>query len=190
MKPHVRILGIDDSPFQFKDERTPIVGALLRIPNYLEAVMITEIDVDGLNATEKILEMINHSRYRENISLILIDGAALGGFNVVDIDQLHEGLKIPVATVSRKRPNKAKIEGALKKKFKDWEKRLEVISRRDVEEVSTKHNPLHIQKVGMDFETLRMYIHKSILRGALPEPIRVAHLIASALKKGESYGRA
>jgi len=37
---------------------------------------------------------------------------------------------------------------------------------------------------------LREVIDLSTVRGALPEPLRIAHLIATALAKGESHGRA
>ncbi|MFQ5911010.1 MAG: DUF99 family protein, partial [Thermoplasmata archaeon] len=47
-----------------------------------------------------------------------------------------------------------------------------------------------VQYAGISFDKLRILIGKSTLRGALPEPIRVAHLIGTAMKRGESYGRA
>ncbi|RLF35484.1 MAG: hypothetical protein DRM99_04525, partial [Thermoplasmata archaeon] len=33
-------------------------------------------------------------------------------------------------------------------------------------------------------------IKLSTIRGVIPEPIRVAHLIASGITRGESYGKA
>jgi hypothetical protein len=47
-----------------------------------------------------------------------------------------------------------------------------------------------VQHVGIGFAELKSVIRKSTVRGALPEPIRVAHLIVTAFKRGESYGRA
>ena len=61
MKPHVRVLGIDDSPFKFGDEKALVVGALVRIPNYLESVMKTEVTVDGTDSTDQLVEMVVHS---------------------------------------------------------------------------------------------------------------------------------
>ncbi|MCJ2556914.1 MAG: DUF99 family protein, partial [Candidatus Thermoplasmatota archaeon] len=101
MKENIRILGIDDSPFSFEDESAEIVGALIRTPNYIEAVMRSEIDVDGWNSTLNVAEMVRSSRYRENISVIFLDGIALGGFNIVDIGKLSEEVGIPVASISR-----------------------------------------------------------------------------------------
>ncbi|MFQ6128253.1 MAG: DUF99 family protein [Thermoplasmata archaeon] len=190
MKEHIRILGIDDSPFSFEDKNTEIVGALIRAPNYIEAVMKSKIEVDGWDSTEQIERMIQKSRYRENISIVLLDGIALGGFNIVDIKKLNESIEIPVASITRKRPDLGSIETALKKKFKDWKKRYELIIENEIKTVETRHKPLYAQYVGMDFDKLKTLIRKSTVRGALPEPIRVAHLIVTAIKKGESYGRA
>lgn len=190
MKEHIRILGVDDSPFSFEDKTAEIVGALIRTPNYLEAVMKSEIDVDGWNSTERIMEMVKSSRYRENISAIFLDGIAVGGFNVLDIGSMSKTLGLPVASISRRRPDQESIRSALEKKFDDWEERLRLIEKNEVQRVETEHKPLYVQHVGIDLENLRDMIRKSTVRGALPEPLRVAHLIVTALKRGESYGRA
>ncbi|MCK4949320.1 MAG: DUF99 family protein [Thermoplasmata archaeon] len=190
MKEHIRILGIDDSPFSFEDESAEIVGALVRTPNYIEAVMKSEIDVDGWNSTRNVAEMVRASRYRENISMIFLDGIALGGFNVVDISKLSEDVGIPVASISRKRPDMESIRIALEKKFDDWKERFELITKNEIKKVETEHNPIYVQHVGIGFAELKSVIRKSTVRGALPEPIRVAHLIVTAFKRGESYGRA
>ncbi|MCK4366651.1 MAG: DUF99 family protein [Thermoplasmata archaeon] len=190
MKEHIRILGIDDSPFSFEDESAEIVGALIRTPNYIEAVMKSEIDVDGWNSTRNLTDMVRSSRYRENISMIFLDGIALGGFNVVDIGKLSEEVEIPVASISRKRPDLESIRIALEKKFDDWKERFELITKNEIKKVETEHKPVYVQHVGVGFAELKSMIRKSTVRGALPEPIRVAHLIVTAFKRGESYGRA
>lgn len=46
--------------------------------------------------------------------------------------------------------------------------------------------PLYIKCWGMRFEEAKEVIKLSIVRGAIPEPLRVAHLIASGIKTGES----
>ncbi|MDD5779140.1 MAG: DUF99 family protein [Candidatus Thermoplasmatota archaeon] len=41
----------------------------------------------------------------------------------------------------------------------------------------------------MSIEEATEILKISIVRGAIPEPIRVAHLIATGIKTGESYGK-
>ena len=79
MKNQIRVLGIDDSPFGFKDRKALVVGALVRVPNYLEGVMKTEVEVDGIDSTEQLAHMISSSRYRDQIKAVMIDGIAVAG---------------------------------------------------------------------------------------------------------------
>lgn len=183
-------MGIDDSAFSFDEDEVVVVGAVVRMPNYLEGVLKTTADVDGSNATERLVEMIGGSRYAENIAAVMIDGIAVGGFNVIDIEALHEELGIPVATVTRDEPDLASMQTALKAKFADWNERYSLIVSTELNRVETKHKPVYVQVVGEDLENIKDLIAKSTVLGALPEPIRIAHLIATAIKKGESHGRA
>ncbi len=190
MKTHIRILGIDDSSFDFKDGTATIVGVVMRLPNYVEGVLVSEVEVDGLDATEKLVKMVNNSRYKKQLKLIFIDGIALGGFNVVDIQAVLEQTGLPVATVTRDMPDFAEIEAALKKHFDDWQARLDIMTRREIREVELDEGPAFVDCVGMDFDDMAEILKASIVRGILPEPVRLAHLIGTAMKKGESRGRA
>lgn len=190
MKPHLRVLGIDDSAFSFSEKDVVVVGAVVRMPNYLEGVLKTTAEVDGTDATDRLQEMIGKSRYAENLAAILIDGIAVGGFNVIDIEALHENLGIPVATITRDDPDLKSMETALKAKFPDWKSRYDLIVRRELHMLETEHKPVYVQVVGEELGNIAEIISKSTVLGALPEPIRIAHLIATAIKTGESHGRA
>ena len=190
MKPQIRILGIDDGPFDFCGEKTSIVGVVMRLPGYVEGVMATDVEIDGLDSTDRILEMISKSRYMDGVKLILLDGAALGGFNVVDVLRIHRETGIPVATVTRDRPDYGEIEKALSKHFDDWEARLAMLKSTELQEFETGHTPIYVGCVGMGREELAEILRASTVMGALPEALRVAHLVATAMVKGESRGRA
>ena len=190
MKQQIRILAIDDGPFNFGEVKAGIVGVVMRLPSYLEGVMTAEVEIDGLDSTEIILEMIAKSRYMDGVKLILLDGAALGGFNVVDVRRIHHETGIPVATVTRDRPDYGDIEKALRKHFDDWEARLAMLRSTELHEFETGHTPIYVACVGMGREDLAEILRASTVQGALPEALRVAHLIATAMVKGESRGRA
>jgi len=190
VKKHIRVLGIDDAPFRFEGEKVLVVGVVMRLPGYLEGVMRTECSVDGDDANSSLEQMISRSRFREQFKLVMLDGVALGGFNVIDIDRLHERTGIPVATVTRDHPDMDRIEDALRKYFDDWRTRLELIRRHPLHEVPTDHKPLFVSIVGISLPEAQQIISQSIVRGAYPEPLRMAHIIASGMVKGESRGRA
>src|SRR6059058_2513785 len=89
MKAKSRFLGIDDAPFRFSDESVPVVGVVVQAPSYIEGVLTTLAEVDGHDATERIAAMVRRSRYLAGLAAILIDGTAVGGFNVIDIDAVQ-----------------------------------------------------------------------------------------------------
>jgi hypothetical protein len=189
MKQQIRVLGIDDSPFKFGAGNALVVGVLVRLPSYLESVMKTEVVVDGTDSTEKIIEMVSKSRYREQIKAILIDGIALAGFNLIDIEEAHAELEIPVLTITRDRPDLEKMKSALMKHFDDWKQRYALIARHELKEIATEHKPLYASGVGLEWSEFEEIVRLSTVRGVVPEPLRMAHLIASAMTRGESYGR-
>jgi endonuclease V-like protein UPF0215 family len=82
------------------------------------------------------------------------------------------------------------MEKALKKNFTDWEKRLNIIKKGEIHKVETSYNPIYMKCSGIDIEEAKEIIKISTIRGVIPEPIRVAHLIASGIVRGESYGKA
>jgi endonuclease V-like protein UPF0215 family len=103
---------------------------------------------------------------------------------------LYETVGIPVITVTRDPPDLAEMRSALMKHFPDWERRYEVLRRKELFEVATGHKPILVSMAGMSYAQAEEIIRKSMVRGAVPEPLRVAHIIASGLAKGESKGKA
>jgi endonuclease V-like protein UPF0215 family len=190
MKSQIRILAIDDGSFDFGDERTPVVGVAMRLPSYVEGIMVTDVEIDGTNSTDRLLKMLRGSRYLDQVKLIMLDGAALGGFNIVDVGQLFYELAIPIITVTRDRPNYDDIENALKKHFDDWEERLAMMRRIEPREFQTGHSPIWIGSIGIGPEDIAEILKLATVQGALPEALRISHLIASAISRGESHGRA
>jgi endonuclease V-like protein UPF0215 family len=190
MKQQIRLLGIDDSPFTFSDKYGIVIGVVMRGGAYIECVLRNQVSIDGDDATIVCSEMIKNSRYKDQLKAVLLDGIALGGFNIVDIEKLFADTKIPVITITRDKPDFEKIKIAIKKNFKDWEYRWKLISKGNLIEVTTSHNPIYIKCVGININEAKEIIKLSTIRGVIPEPIRIAHLIASGITSGESYGKA
>jgi endonuclease V-like protein UPF0215 family len=190
MKQQIRLLGIDDSPFTFTDKYATVIGVVMRGSQYLECVLKSQVSIDEDDATYVCKEMIENTRHRKQLKVMLLDGIALGGFNIVDIEDIFNSLQLPVITVTRDKPDFNKIKDALKKNFLDWEKRLTLIKNGTIHKVQTSHNPIYVKCSGIDIEEAKEIIKISTIRGVIPEPIRVAHLIASGITRGESYGKA
>jgi len=190
MKNNIRIFAIDDSPFKFSDKETYAVGVICRIPTYIEGVNIFSVDVDGNDSTEKIIEVVNQSRFKENIKAIIINGVALAGFNVVDIASIYTKTNIPAVTVSRNIPDIPNIKETLKKKFTDWIDKWYLIEKNEIHILERGTHKLSYSYIGIEKKNAELLIEKSIYKGNYPEALRIAHIIASAIKKGESKGKA
>lgn len=188
IKPEIRILGIDDSALL--NEKVMIVGAVFRGGDWIDGVLRSEITKDGLDATEVICEMIKKSKHYGQIRTVILDGITYGGFNVVDIQMLYRETGIPVVVVMRSYPDFEKIKSALKY-FPDGEKRWAVIKRAGkIEKIPGEKSPIYIQRAGIGVETVKKIIRLTSIRSNIPEPLRVAHLIATGIILGESRGKA
>ncbi len=185
MKKEIHILGIDDMPFSFGDEKVDVVGVVMRGNSYVEGILRATVTVDGTDATPALIKLIGRTKHRKQLKVAMLDGAALGGFNVVDGEQIYEKTGLPVITVTKDKPDEEKMKEALKKHFDDWEGRWDVISKGEMKKLELEYT-LYIKCWGISFEDAKDVIKFSIVRGAIPEPLRVAHLIASGIKTGES----
>ena len=186
MKTEVRILGIDDSPFdKFRDKKTLIIGTFFRGGSSLDGVLTTTATVDGSDATAKIVGMIKRSKFYPQLQAVMLNGIAVGGFNVVDIEKLHTATKIPVVVVMRDFPEVGKIKLTLARLgMKSKVKLIEKAGR------IYKIDNVHVQLSGCTLQKATELLKISCTRSNIPEPIRVAHLIAAGIKLGESKGKA
>ncbi len=186
MKKEIRVLGIDDSPFdKFKDEKVLVVGTFFRGGLVLDGVLSTHVEVDGFDSTDKLVEMINSSKFKSQLQCVLLDGIALGGFNVVNVERLHQEIGVPVVVVVRRKPDIQTIEVTLEKI--GHSEKIPLI-RKAGEPVAV--GSIFIQQVGLDLDAAAEVIRLTTTNGMIPEPIRQAHLIASGVVDGESRGRA
>ena len=186
VKKEIRIIGIDDSPFnKFKDKEILVVGVVMRGGLFVDGILSTKARVDGNDATDKIIKMINKCKFKPQLQCIFLNGIAVAGFNVIDIQKLSKKTKIPVVVVIRTNPNIEKIKDTLikirqKNKIKLIEKAGKVI----------QINNIFVQLAGIDLEKAKKILKIVCTRSLIPEPLRLAHIIAAGIVTGESKGRA
>ncbi len=192
VKPEIRILGVDDGPFEPKSKgEVPLVGAVFRGGRWLDGVLTTHIKQDGTDVTERLIGMVSESRHRGQLRVLMVDGVTFAGFNVLDVEKVFKKTGLPVIVISRELPGMAEIHKAIKH-LPGWRERWKIISRAGkVYPVRTKSRgePIYMQPVGIKRADAEAIVKLSSTRSLVPEPLRVAHLIATALVRGESYGR-
>ena len=190
IKKEIRILGIDDAPFPpHTKNNVMLIGTIFRGGTWLDGVLRTYIKGDGTDSTLKIIKMVNGSRHKDQMGVIMLDGITFGGFNIVNIKEIFNETGVPVIVIMRKFPNFEKIKKALTK-FEDSLKRWSVIQEAGTVYKIENKEPLYIQICGIDLEDAEEIVGLATTRSAIPEPIRAAHLIGAGVITGESKGSA
>lgn len=184
IKPEIRTIGIDDGPFvPHTKGYVPVVGVVFRGGYWLDGVMNTKIEIDGFDATEKIAFMITSSPHYKQLRVVMLNGITFAGFNIVDIKALNTATNLPVITVTRQKPDFVEIHKALKN-LSSSEKRWEaILSAGEPIEVITRSAKakIYMQAVGIPLEDAQNIVRLTSTRSNIPEPLRVAHLIASGI---------
>lgn len=180
------VVGIDDGPFHRTHRGdVPIVGAVYA-RDRLDGVVVGKVRRDGANATRAIAEMIERSRFASHVRGVLLQGIAMAGFNVVDLQMLRDRLQVPVLVVSRRRPDMRAIRRALHTWVAGGSRKWELIQRAGEME---RCAGVWVQRAGIGRAQAEATIQLHARHGRLPEPLRVAHLVAGAMVEGESRGR-
>ena len=187
IKPEIRVLGIDDSALI--NEKVIIIGTFFRGGDQIDGILRSEITRDGLDATEIMVSIIKKSKFYSQIRVIMLDGVTYAGFNPVDIIRLHEETAIPIIVFMRSCPDFEKMKLALLH-LPEAGKRWEIILKAGKIHKISQDNPVFIQFIGVDKKSAYEIIRMTSTHSNIPEPLRVAHLIATGVVFGESTGKA
>ena len=181
------VIGFDDAPFPAGYEGDVKVVGTVYAGLRLDGILVGEVTKDGLDAAEKLAALVQQSKFAPNLHLIMLQGIALGGFNVVDVFALHSQLDLPILVVSRRLPDTEAIRDALLTAIPGGPEKWAVIEQLGPMEPA---GPVYVQRVGLTLEQATTVVKRLAVEGSLPEPLRVAHLIAGAIVEGQSRGRA
>ena len=119
----------------------------------------------------------------------MLDGVTYAGFNPIDIQLIFDETALPVIVFMRTRPDFEKIELALLH-LPEKEKRWEIIQHAGTIYEGEGDNPFCIQFCGIDKDSAFKIVRLTTTHSNIPEPLRVAHLIATGVVLGESKGKA
>ncbi len=184
-RPH--LLGIDDGPFDKRaPDDVPVVGVVMEGSDLVEGVVVTRFPVDGPDVTRFLADWVRGLRFRPGLHGILLDGITLAGLAVVDLPALAEATGLPVIAVNRKDPTRHRLADALH--AAGLPERLAVVER--APRPFAVNARLFASCAGIDPPAAARLVADTRRKAELPEPLRLAHLIAAALATGTSRGRA
>jgi endonuclease V-like protein UPF0215 family len=180
------VVGVEDGSF-FKElqgygaQKTLFVCVLLR-GKWVSDFQADMITVDGLDATEKLVSMLQ----RWSFDALMLAGVSFAGFNLVDPTVVFEEFSKPVIVISRTKPNNVAVKNALRQHFEDWRVRWAIFEKLgSVWEVVSVPNepPVYVEVVGTELDWASRMIRAASLCCRVPEPIRVARLVARGLTR-------
>jgi endonuclease V-like protein UPF0215 family len=180
-------IGFDDAPFERHHRGDVMIVGAFYAGNRLDGILSGKVRRDGANSTSTLTRLVAGSRFYPQLQVILLQGIAFAGFNVVDIHRLHQVLDRPVVVVARYLPNLEKIRDALLGHVPGGRRKWRLIERAGPMEPIAG---VYVQRAGLSIPQTEALIRAHALHGRLPEPLRTAHIIASGISRGESVYRA
>ncbi len=154
----------------------------------IDGIIYGETTVRGMDASDAIIAMICHlSRY--DLNGILLHGSVIAGYNIVDLPRIHQKTNLPVISIT-KEPHED-LQTHLKSTFPlDWKTRWEIACRNGPMQplaLNTK-STVFVQFVGCHWDTVKGVIQRLTQFGGVPEPIRIARLLARAIVNQQTGG--
>jgi endonuclease V-like protein UPF0215 family len=177
---------VDDGPFHKRQAApVPVVGVVMEGADLVESVALSSFPVDGAGATEFLARWIAGLRGRAGLHAVVLGGITLAGLGIVELPALAERLALPVLAVARRSTNRSELARALR--AAGLPERLPLV--RESPRAFRVHDGLWVSAAGIERDDAGRLLRATLRKAALPEPLRLAHLVARAVALGESRGR-
>jgi hypothetical protein len=177
-----RIVGVDDGAFQVRRGTvgSAVIVAVLFHGSQISAARVGRIQIDGTDANFVLTALLKTMTYE----VVMLSGISFGGFNLVDIKRLSGEIGKPVIVVVGGRPNNTAVRQALRGHFEDWKRRWRIV--RNAGYLYSCRPLLREPKVYFEVKGCSPSFAKKLMTSSskisrLPEPIRVAGLLARGL---------
>lgn len=177
---------MDDGPFdKGQAAPVPIVGVVMEGADRVESVALGHFPVDGEDVTGYLAPWIDGLRARPSLQGVILGGITVAGLAIVDVAALAERLELPVLVVTRHNPLGSDLADALRSAGLDH--RLALLER--VPRAFGAGDGIYLAHAGTSRAEAERLVRCCLAKSRLPEPLRVAHLIAQAIVLQESRGR-
>lgn len=185
-KKQIRAIGFDDAPFMRHQVAKVNISGVVCANTRFEGMVWGEVEADGHDATDTICQLLLGKKFLPQLHLVLLDGIGFGGFNLVDLPLLAQRLQLPCVAVMRRLPNLQKMRQAMSR-LPNYQQRLATLAKAGQIHA---HAPFFFQVSGEHPEVIARALIQLTDRGKVPEALRLAHLVGSAVIKGESSSQA
>ncbi|MDG6905371.1 MAG: DUF99 family protein [Nitrososphaerota archaeon] len=181
-KKAIRVLGIAES-FRKDQEFSTLAGVVMRSDLVIDGFANGRLRVSGSDATSSTIELFERLR-RNDVNAVMISGSVLSLYNVLDIDKIHRELKVPVVALSFSK-SRSNLANNIRAKFSERVARekirlLEKLGSSFRIKLATGYE-IYVRGAGIDDNVTKRLLDRFTLQGSVPEPIRVARLLAKSI---------
>lgn len=181
-----RVIGFDDAPFARRAGSAVQLAGVVCAGTRFEGLVWGRVRRDGWNATHEVCRLLEGGKFLPQLHLVLLDGIAFGGFNVVDLPELAARLGKPCVAVMRRPPDLDAVERALRRLPRADARWARLRGAGDIHQ----RGGFTFQVQGAEPSFVADALALVTDKGRVPEALRLAHLIGSAVITGESSQRA
>lgn len=177
-KKAIRALGIAES-FRKTDSRSVLAGVVMRSDLVIDGIAYAYPTVRGDDATDAVIKLYS-GLDRTDINMLMLGGLVISMYNIIDVERLYEKLKIPVIGITFEESEG--LDEHIKRAFPDPAAKLEAYHRlgaREKIKLKTGYS-IFVRTQGINAKSAGQAVNKFLLQGSVPEPVRVANLVARA----------
>jgi len=175
-KKAIRALGVAES-FRPRAKESILAGVVMRTDLVVDGLVFGAATVGGDDATDSVLKMFRRLK-RGDVNLILLSGCIISRYNIVDVDEVSRRSGLPVICLTYN--ESGGIEHAIRKNFEHPEERIaryRKLGGRAPVPLHTGHR-VFVRSAQISQADAKAVLDAFTLQGAVPEPIRVARLLA------------
>ena len=179
----IRGLAISES-FRQDSEKSVLAGIIMSNDFVIDGFVFGNTTIKGDDATDQIISMYKKLE-RPDICYIIISGIVLSLYNMVNVKKIYDTLMIPVIGVTY--ADSSGLEETIKKHFpENYDEKIKQyakIGNREKISLNTSHD-VYVRIEGCTENECKQLLNKITVQGAIPEPLRVSHLLAKSILTG------
>jgi hypothetical protein len=177
-KSGLRALGIAES-YSGREQST-LAGVVMRKDLLIDGVAFARVTVGGSDATDAVIRLFS-SLGRRDINLLMVGGSIIAWYNIIDPAAVQEATNLPIIVATYEESEG--LAEDIRRHFPDDAGRLAAYRRlgdRIPVRLHTGYD-LFIRPYGLSPEDAARLCNDFTHEGRVPEPIRVARLIARGI---------
>ncbi len=186
-KPGLRALGIAES-YSGREQST-LAGVVMRKDLLIDGAAFERVTVGGSDATDAVIRLVANL-VRRDINLLMISGCVIAWYNIIDPAAVREATGLPVIVATYEESEG--LADDIRRHFPDDPGRLAAYRRLGDRTPVSLHTgyTLFIRPCGLSVDDATRLCNDFTHEGRVPEPIRVARLIARGVVRSALCGGA